>query len=394
MEELHRRTILSLALVVACAKDEPSDDGTEGGASSSSAGESTTAAGSSSSSESSSSDDGADSSSTGEPFVPIDCTEACADTQSDAGVMLCYSCRCKGAFDNWMPTREEVQCSTATDIVTYHADISGADTVLEPAAEGATSCANPSLLTGSCRQGSKLGQLQHGDVMLRWICRDPYVDVDGTVIYEDMGLIGQNTRTGVACFWDDVDNVTHDDDMPPLDLMEATDDERAHFQEVFYFVDGSGTCRTCHDHDPFIYTPYLQSTDWITVAKDKGPYSFAKLDGYAKTTGNKHLVSPQAAACTACHRLGDQNTCETFVRDSLAATKDATYEQSVHDAAMPGNPHWRLAYWMPSDELLVTDFDMWMATFGTAKDHILQCCASPGTNTGDCMWEDVPAEPL
>ena len=381
-------------VLVACANEGGSGDGTEGGASSSSAGESSSSTAPASSSESSgdASDDAADSSSTGEPFVPIDCTEACADTMSDAGVMLCYSCRCKGAFDNWLPTREEVQCSTATDIVTYHADISGAETVLEPAADGVTACANPSLLTGSCRQGSKLGQLQHGDVMLRWICRDPYVDVDGNVIYEDMGLIGQNTRTGVACFWDDVDNVTHDDDMPPLDLMEATDEEREHFMEVFYFVDGSGTCRTCHDHDPFIYTPYLQSTDWITVAADKGPYSFAKLDGYAKTTGNFHLVSPEANACTACHRIGSQGTCETFVRDSLGS-KGSTYEQEVHDAAMPGNPHWKLAYWMPSAQLVVPDYETWLSTFGPARDHILECCASPGSNIGDCVWEPVPAEP-
>ena len=104
----------------ACASDSGSGDGTEGGASSSAAAESSSSTAPASTSESSgeSSDGAVDSSSTGEPFVPIDCTEACADTMSDAGVMLCYSCRCKGAFDNWLPTPEEVQCSTATDIVT------------------------------------------------------------------------------------------------------------------------------------------------------------------------------------------------------------------------------------------------------------------------------------
>ncbi|MFO0633720.1 MAG: hypothetical protein U0168_12790 [Nannocystaceae bacterium] len=382
-------------LLPACGEHDRSADGTEGSASSSatSSSSSTTTAASSDSSSTAASSSAADESSTGEPIVPIDCSESCVDTVSDAGVMLCYSCRCKAAFDNWLPTRDEVQCSTATDIVTYHADVSGPQAVLEPAPDDAIACTNPSLLTGSCRQGSKLGQLQHGDVMLRWICRDPYLDVDGTVIYEDMGLIGQNTRTGVACFWDDIDDVTHDDDMPPLDLMEASEAERQRFLEVFYFVDGSGTCRTCHDHDPFIFTPYLQSTQWISVAADKGPYSFARLDGNAKSTGNSHLVSRQAAACTACHRIGSEGTCSSFAPNSLGLGKDATHEQSVHDAAMPGSPDWRLAYWMPGPGLAVPDFDAWDMLFGPARDHVLQCCAAPGDNVGDCLWEPVPAQP-
>lgn len=389
-----RTTIAALALAVsACKDDGPSGDGTESGASSSSSSEGTLATGSSSSeSSSSSSESGVDSSSTGEPFVPIDCTEYCTDTTSDAGVMLCYSCRCKAAFDNWLPTRDEVQCSTATDIVTYHADLSSPDVVLEPAPDDVGTCANPSLLTGSCRQGSKLGQLQHEDVMLRWICRDPYLDDDGTVIYEDMGLIGQNVRTGATCFWDDIDNVTHDDDMPPLDLLEASEEERAHFLEVFYFVDGSGTCKDCHDHDPFVYTPYLQSTSWITVAANKGPYSFVNLNGTGKATGNKHLVSPQANPCLACHRMGSENTCATFAQDSLAAHKGAAYEQEVLDAAEPGSPHWKLAYWMPSEALPIPDYETWLTTFETAREHILQCCNSPGQDVGDCKWQPVPAQ--
>ena len=97
------------------------------------------------------------SSSTGEPFVPIDCTEACVDTATDGGIALCYSCRCKAAFDNWLPSSDEVQCSTASPIVTYHADVSGPQVVLEPAETDASECTNPSRLTGSCAQGSKLG---------------------------------------------------------------------------------------------------------------------------------------------------------------------------------------------------------------------------------------------
>ncbi len=388
---------LTLALAVAlpgCRSDAaPGGDGTEGTAGGSSVGESATTTTSSSSglgADASSSADW-DEGSTTEPLIPIDCTESCIDVASNAGIALCYSCRCKAAFDNWLPGPDEVQCSEATPIISYHADLSGPEIVLAPSLPDATDCANPSLLTGSCRQGSKLGQLQHGDVMLRWICRDPYLDLNGEVLYEDMGLVGQNVRTGVTCFWDDIDDVTHDDDMPPLDLMEASDQERARHQEVFYFTDGD-SCKECHDHDPFIYTPYLQSTDWITVAAAKSPYSLVNLNGTGRATGNFHLVSPQANACLACHRIGSQNTCESFVRDSLGLNKDAPYEQQVRDAAQPGSPHWKLAYWMPTVAAPVADFATWVGLFGVARDHILACCAAPGRDIGDCLWEPVPAE--
>jgi hypothetical protein len=385
-----RCSMLAL-LLAACPADDPSAaDGTDGtGASTSTGSSSSSSSESSSETSSSSSDDGADTSSTGEPIIPIDCTDACVDVDSDAGIALCHSCRCKAAFDNWLPSVDEVQCSTATPIVTYHADISGAQTVLEPAADDAISCANPSLLTSSCLQGSRLGQLQHDDVMLRWICRDPHEDEDGNLLYDDMGLVGQNVRTGATCFWDDVDYVTHDDDMPPLDLLEATEDERARYLEVFYFTAGE-TCVTCHDHDPFIYTPYLQSTGWISVAVDKGPYWVADLDGSGHATGNEHLVSPEAAACTTCHRMGSANTCDLFAGDSLADAKGSAYEQSVRDAAEPGNPHWKLAYWMPNGGTPIEDFATWSLLFGGAREHILECCNAPGQNVGDCLWEPIP----
>ncbi len=397
MQPFARTAVLALALALVlpgCRSDAvPAGDGTSGTAGSTSTGESATTTTTTSSSstglgaDTSSSDGG----STTEPLIPIDCTESCIDTTSEGGIALCYSCRCKAAFDNWLPAPEEVQCSAAMPIVSYHADLSGPKIVLEPSLPEATACANPSLLTGSCQQGSKIGQLQNGDVMMRWICRDPYLDLDGALVYRDMGLIGQNVRTGVACFWDDIDNITHDDDMPPLDLMEASDQERARHQEVFYFTDGEG-CKGCHDHDPFIYTPYLQSAEWITVAVDKSPYALVNLDGTLRATGNLHLISPQANACLACHRIGSQDTCARIAQDSVGLNKDGAYEQQVRDAAQPGSPHWKLAYWMPTASAPVADFATWTGLFGAARDHILACCAAPGSDVGECLWEPIPAE--
>lgn len=330
-------------------------------------------------------------SSSGEPEAPDACADACLDLGTPEGEALCHSCRCKVALDDWLPSADELQCSQAEPIVTYHAELSQTDYVLEPTAPSATHCANPSLLTGSCRQGSKLGQLTHGDVSMYWVCRDRYLDLDGTVLYHDMAVIGHNLRTGATCFWDDINDVIHEDDAPPLDLLAASEEERARGIEQFPYNDGS-RCINCHDHDPFIYTPYLQSTSWESVAASKGPYHLVGLDGAPRSTGVMELVSPQASPCTSCHRIGSNQTCSVFAPDALAAHKGSLYESEVHAAAEPGSPHWPLAYWMPGTTHAFDDFGEWESSYGEAREHILACCENPGVDGNGCLWRPVPVE--
>ncbi|MBL4683058.1 MAG: hypothetical protein JKY37_00600 [Nannocystaceae bacterium] len=327
--------------------------------------------------------------STGEPEPADPCVESCADIESEAGIAMCHSCRCKVALDDWLPTVEELQCKNAESIITYHAALSDAEYVLEPSTPAATHCANPSLLTGSCRQGSKLGHIRHGDAELYWVCRDPYLEVDGAVVYEDMAVIGHNVRTGATCFWDDVNDVIHDDDAPPIDMLDATEDERARFVALFGYHDGS-SCVTCHDHDPFLYTPYLRSTTWDSIAADKGPYHLVGLGREPRATGTQHLISRRANPCTSCHRLGSEGTCTSFAPDAMGQHKRPTYELAVHDAIEPGNQHWELAYWMPNTTAVDPEYADWEATFADARAHILQCCASPGEDVDDCRWAPVP----
>lgn len=345
---------------------------------------------------SSSSDGGSDgqtheSGSSGGPEAPDACADACLDLTPGEGEALCHSCRCKVAFDDWLPSTDELQCSHGEPIVTYHAELSETDYALVPTAPGATHCANPSLLTGSCRQGSKLGQLTHGDVSMAWICRDRYLDLDGTVLYHDMAIIGHNRRTGATCFWDDVNDVIHDDDAPALDLLEASEEERARTIETFAYNDGS-RCINCHDHDPFIYTPHLQSTTWESIAAAKGPYHLVGLDGRPRSTGVMELVSPQASPCTSCHRIGSNETCDFFAPDALAAHKGSLYESQVHTAAEPGSPYWQLAYWMPGITHAFDDFSEWEATYGAAREHVLKCCEAPGVDGDGCQWRPVPMQ--
>ncbi len=379
--------------LVACGDDEPAPMG-EGSTSGTSAGptSSTSEVGSSGPASSSTgsvdpdSSGAAESSSTGPGFVPIDCTEACGDLASETGTAMCYACRCKNAMDGWLPSVEELQCSEAEVLPLYDVDESGPQPQLVESATDLDTCANPDLLYNTCRVGSKLGQLQQGDVYVKWVCRNP---VDG--VYDDMGAILYNARTGATCWFDDVDYVTTDDNVPDLDLMEAGVDNLTGFVERFYFTDGDSCSRDCHDADPFIYTPFFSGIEWQKGVHALSPYSRAALDGSLSPVGASHLVSREAAPCIGCHRIGSAAGCDFLSPDATGDYKTAVHHQAIVDAMDPASPDWSLAYWMP-DGIVISSLDEWMEMYGAARDTINECCTNPGVDAGRCDWEPIPAE--
>jgi hypothetical protein len=383
--------------------------------------------------------------------IELDCTEACARTTTDVGWARCYACQCKRAMDGWLPSAQELQCERGAPIVPYTASSTGA---LSPITERRSECANPSLLYGACAPGGTLGQLRHGDVSVKWICRrNNYVApaVRDRTLISDMGAILHNERTGATCYFDDRDNVTAPlAGVPALDIIEASDAEIERWLQTFYNTDGEG-CVTCHAADPFVYTPYLASAGWITGAHPLGPYTRVTVSGAlvpafrspfrvslglapagrvgpARQTmsmpsparlasghdpfaergtdfrtralepvGVQHLVSPEAARCTTCHRLAEGPSCSRFVRDALGLDKQPPHEATIRDAAQTHGDAWRLVSWMPSPQPFPT-YEAWAADTRVAREHILDCCseAKMGRNTfradgsPECVWRAVP----
>ncbi len=324
------------------------------------------------------------------PIIDIDCTSFCEDTSTDEAKAICYSCRCKDAMDGWLPSVEEYQCSNGEEIVIYTA---GEDGELSAVDGRVTTCANPSLLYGTCVPGGRLGQLTHGDVTAKWICRRNYYTTDESAPYDDVGIILYNERTGASCWYDDSDGTgIADDNMPDMDLTKGDEANLSAFTGYYYFTTGDG-CTGCHDNDPFNYTPFLQSVNWVPGAYTHGAFTRVELDGTTSSTGATHLVSQEAAACTGCHRIASASTCSSWAPDSYGAAKGAGHEDRVVEASTDAQSDlWWLATWMPyvySGEQ-EKNRDDWEATFGLARDTIETCCASPGSNTDGCEWEALP----
>lgn len=388
-------------LVLGCSDPaEPSADDSTTDGSTTSVTDDTEDAPSSSGPGGESSSDGSQDDSSGEPPPVVDCTDACADTTDAAGVAICYACRCRQAMDGWLPSHEELQCSQADEIVIYRADLSGAAPELVPVDEAAPAdCANPSLLTWSCQAGSRLGRIEHDDVSVRWICRDPY-DAGGERRYADVGSILHNRRTGATCWFDDNDEVTGEDDFPDLDLEHAGEANLALYLDNFYYTEGD-YCTECHDNDPFIYTPYLRSLEWLTGTYALGPYALVRPDGVSaavsEAAGTQHLVGEEVAPCTQCHRISSAGSCDFLVSDSMGLVKEPeTYEPAILDATDPESPAWTLAYWMPGTTPLrpevppMAALDDWLGLYAAARDRIVQCCEDPGVDGPGCTWEPIP----
>ncbi len=385
---------LALCLLgVSCGDDGEAAQGSSGGTTRGSSGgtaSTTTETSSETASETAGSTRGEatdeDSGSTGGGFVEVDCTEPCSDLASDAGVAVCYACRCKNAMDGFLPSVEQLQCSEADELTVYTADISGPEPELVPRTQDSGTCANPALLTETCGQGSRLGQLQAGDIFVKWVCRDP----DPNGVYADMGAIMYNARTGASCWFDDIDAVTTDDNVPDLDLMNAGEDNLTGFVERFYFTDGESCTTDCHAADPFIYTPFFEGVQWHTGPFALGPHVRVELDATLSPIDATHLTSRDAAPCTSCHRIGSSAGCDFLSPDAMGDDKTAAHEQAIHDATDAASPNWSLAYWMPGD-VVFESLEEWMDTYGAAKARIRDCCANPGVNSAGCTWEPIPS---
>ena len=325
---------------------------------------------------------------------PMDCAPFCVADPSDADIARCYACRCKEAMDGWLPSPEELQCALGEPIVNYTTDAAG---TLTPVVDDAATCTNPSLLYGTCSPGGTLGQLTHGDVSVKWICRryayrPDYDDPDAP--YDDVGAIFYNARTGATCWFDDMDGTgLAGNNWPDLDLTHPEAD-LAQWTKLFYHTDGEG-CIGCHDNDPFIYTPHLSAVKWTSGAWTSGRFRLTELHGGLKRTGARHLVSPEAAPCTSCHRITSNGTCSSWAPDSVGASKGYGHQDLVVEAADdPESPLWHLGTWMPPDS--GTDPQAWQDDYGAAVALVTACCRHPGEDKPEtaqnkaCVWENIP----
>ncbi len=214
--------------------------------------------------------------------------------------------------------------------------------------------------------------------------------------FNDQGLIGHNPTTGKSCYFQNGLYGKHDGGhvASPADVRVA---------ETTWSSFDVSTCHSCHDNDAFAHTPWIDQAltpDKEFVVPRIGSHKNYPMNNAAPfslvgavTKGWKmrqQLVSPEARACTTCHRIAGGNTItgeQTGDTQSWAerATGQDTFFQT--NRISPGFQAFANSHWMPP-ALGTLDEATWAKSdFGKAAAFIRGCKTSKS-----CAYAPIPSK--
>lgn len=99
------------------------------------------------------------------------CERACADHTKNEDWAVCYSCQCKAAFDNYLPTAAELSCARGPELKIFRMNDAGGEPRLEQVTTDVAECLNPDRLREDGAPGSRMVQIVHNDVIFKTICK-------------------------------------------------------------------------------------------------------------------------------------------------------------------------------------------------------------------------------
>ena len=128
-------------------------------------------------------------------------------------------------------------------------------------------------------------------------------------------------------------------------------------------------CVSCHDSGPFMYSPYIAQT--TKLPGDPFGYYQPKAIGEdfrrAWATLNAFGITTRGNTCTACHRMGNMNSC------------NVTMAQSTGRGHQEGGDEWSKKYpqshWMSPGNL--HSQAQWDEQFTDSLKQLAACCADP-----------------
>lgn len=293
-------------------------------------------------------------------------------------------------------------CLDATAIPTT---VTAEDGSVEYPSEEVSQCDEPQYIYSLCEPNAVDGRTngprvtsQRNEQGTHWVllCRKAKEE-EGS--YNDIAMIGHNPFTGRTCFFQnalysrtDGLHVPH-----PGDKVESepSPQQSASLWSGIHGGLGSGIeCAECHDSDPFIHTPWIDralredGTPVVPRMGDHADYQIGFNDApyyIVNTQGQgwempRQLVSPEANACTECHRIGNGRWTDSWIRrlrgtDTAWANKVTESHRDFEDV-----------FWMPPDLEGLTAETFPESEFGLAMEFIEQC----GNDPESCEWADLP----
>ncbi|MEZ4366401.1 MAG: PPC domain-containing protein [Kofleriaceae bacterium] len=264
-------------------------------------------------------------------------------------------------------------------------------TVKQPEGEVAQ-CDKPQYIYSLCEQGPRVAS-RINEQGTRWVllCRKSIGGLTSDQ-YNDIAMIGNNPFTGKTCYFQnalyqkkDGGNVPH-----PADKEKSTN-----LWSGVHGALGSGIqCTDCHDADPFIHSPWIdgakdangrsivpkmgEDPDYAIGANDT-PYSIVNLKGQGWRM-HRQVTSPETAACTQCHRLGEGKWVDWAPR--LDGTDSAFANKTT-----PAYLEFANLHWMPTSLGDLTEANWEASPYGKALAAYKKCQTAPAS----CDLKEIPS---
>lgn len=256
-------------------------------------------------------------------------------------------------------------------------------------------CDRPSLLPqqaagsqGQCVPGTRALVLRDDKVaQISAICRKQVARPAGSPLFDEINVISHSLKNGKTCWFtakaqapltaaSGIDGrwvpspstFTRKAPPPGPDGTKALPAEKV-WLTPHQLVTREPPCITCHDSGPFMYSPYVAQTTQLpgdpfgfyepkAIGEDI-KRAWAKLDAFGITTrGN---------TCTACHRMGNMNSCQVSMR------------QSTGMAQQQGGDDWSRkfpqSHWMSPGNL--HSQAQWNEQFADSLQKLAACCKDP-----------------
>ncbi|MCA9608270.1 MAG: hypothetical protein KC619_21825 [Myxococcales bacterium] len=305
-------------------------------------------------------------------------------------------------------------CLDSTPIPTT---VTGTDGTVTYPTEQVSQCDAPQYIYSLCEPSAQGPEGERPDVNgprvtsatndqgTSWVllCRKSQAEVGQ---YNDIAMIGHNPFTGQTCYFQnalyrntDGLHVPH-----PADTVnsEASPQQASSLWEgIQGGVAGPGgtsniECARCHSMDAFIHSPWIDGAldshgdpvvprmgihPDFALGYNDAPYSIVNMDGQGWTIPQQ-LTSPEAAACTRCHRMANDRWAQSWI-DRLAG-EDASWTNITTEAYRS----FEHTFWMPPDLDGLTEQTFWDSPYGQSIRFIQHCGDTPTDPA--CQWEDIP----
>ncbi|AYG69318.1 MULTISPECIES: hypothetical protein [unclassified Rhizobium] len=254
-----------------------------------------------------------------------------------------------------------------------------------PATKNMT-CDRPALLPngaesdGQCVPNSRILSLSTKTMQIAVMCRQKIIRPADKMEFDEIDIVAHNPKTGATCWFqaEGKPNQPVSGEKVPSPTSQPSNE----FWNTPETTLSNG-CGTCHDNDPFMFSPFVGQVWNHMPVNPFGPYYHVDLPSPHRigfSSWPTQALNPTDNTCLGCHRIGIAETCR-----QLTDEMTGRFPEGADDWArrFPGS------HAMPPD-IGITQTS-WNAIYKSSVDQIRSCCQKPDQKA--CHVTAIPAYP-